>query len=336
MLFSVGGVKRKGKIFEAGIYPDKDFTFTPEDMSEAIKNTNLPIPIVFAHLDAKNIKTVFDGKLGYITHLYPSPDNTQLFGVSEWPSWVEEALEGEEKKVSVRINAKTKAIENVSLELNPRVKTAALSERLFAEFSKQEEEKGMELTLEGIKNAFSEALAGWKPPTPEPQKKEEEKPVPAVNFSESDEYKKMLSEQETITAQLKASQEESERLRDERIREKAVTFADDQKKAGKLVATADKDLDKVHADLVRQAERAIRDDMADVANAVTFSDDNPSRFSMLKSTFDGIVPVGGDHDLISQGSALFNNDKKEFSQERVDRILEADSLGRASKDKGGK
>lgn len=332
--FQVGIAKRRGKIFETGIYPDKDFTYTPEDMDATIANTKLPVPIVHAHFDTKGVSTVFDGKLGFLTQIYPSSDRTQLFGVAEWPEWVEMALEGEEKKVSVTIDAKTKALASVSLVVNPRIPGAALSERLFAEFSKSEKEKGMELTLEGIKNAFTEALNGWKPPVAEPPKKEEEK-VP-VTFSDSDEYKKMVADQKAIQDQLDAQKKETERLRDERVREQAVTFADEQKKAGKLIATADKDLDKVHADLVRQAERAIRDDMVDVSNAVTFSDDNPSRFSMLKATFDGIVPVGVDFEQVQQGHTLFENmpeDEQKKVDEEVERILGKGTLGRAILDK---
>lgn len=114
---TVGHVLRTGKVFEAGDYPDKAFSITPEELAEAAASFE-PVPIKVEHLD-----TVFDGKVGRLTKLMAS--GKDLFGVFEVPQWLSDLFPGQPMKVSLAWSRGPKRILEASLVTNPRIKDAA-------------------------------------------------------------------------------------------------------------------------------------------------------------------------------------------------------------------
>jgi hypothetical protein len=114
---TVGHVLRTGKVFEAGEYPDKAFSITPEELAEAAASFE-PVPIKVEHLD-----TVFDGKVGRLTKLMAS--GKDLFGVFEVPQWLSDLFPGQPMKVSLAWSRGPKRILEASLVTNPRIKDAA-------------------------------------------------------------------------------------------------------------------------------------------------------------------------------------------------------------------
>jgi hypothetical protein len=108
----------KGKIFEAGSYPDKQFDLTEEEMAQAVAEFQ-PVP-----LDIEHITTPFDGKLGELASV--SQEGSTLFGEVRVPRWLKDVLGDEPIKVSTTWDAATKTIKKLALTHNPRINDAAL------------------------------------------------------------------------------------------------------------------------------------------------------------------------------------------------------------------
>lgn len=123
-------VIRKGKLFEAGSYPDKAFEMTPEELAAAAA-AFAPVPI-----DLEHVPTVLDGKLGEVRAVEVADDGKTLLGTVALPTWLDAAIGDAERKVSCTWNRATKRLERLALVRTPRVTDAAL----MAAFAESEAE----------------------------------------------------------------------------------------------------------------------------------------------------------------------------------------------------
>jgi hypothetical protein len=309
--FSVGNAKRRGKIFEAGLYPDKGIDFTPEKIKQAIENTTFPVPITHNHLDAKKIASIFDGKLGQLTKAFANEDYTLMFGESEWPEWVEVAIPN--KTVSLLFDAETLAIKSCSLVPDPRVKDAALSERLAFSYDQhfKKDDEDMSFTKDEFKTWISEAFASLTPQKVEDPPKEEPKEEPKVDPAFS-------KENELLKQQLEAFKNE-----------KALAFSTAQLDAGKIVGTDTLTVEQQVTALKNRMLRAQADDERDLSAGIAFSAETPSRVAELEQFYKNMVPLGKDGEQLQQGEILFSGASTEDEDAEYKRIMGKGPLGRA-------
>lgn len=115
-----GYVIRRGKIFQAGEYPDKKISISPEELLAASSDFR-PAPLNLEH-----ITTPFDGKLGTLSSINVSKDGTELFGEIKLRKCVDEALGDDPLKVSCEWSRSDKKITGLALTTKPRVKDAVL------------------------------------------------------------------------------------------------------------------------------------------------------------------------------------------------------------------
>lgn len=119
---SGGWVIRRGKIFEAGHYPDKDnFYMSPEELMALAADFTQPVP-----LDLEHVPTVLDGKLGELRKVETSEDGWELYGEVALPDWLDTLLADTPRKVSVAIDTAARRLSKLALVLDPRVPDAAL------------------------------------------------------------------------------------------------------------------------------------------------------------------------------------------------------------------
>lgn len=114
-------VIRRGLIFRAGDYPDKQFNLTPKELRRAVKSFADPIA-----LDSEHGHSIFDGKLGHLVGVEASDDGSQLFGVVAVPKWLDPILQQAGGKVSAAFDRASKTLVGLALTINPRVSDAAL------------------------------------------------------------------------------------------------------------------------------------------------------------------------------------------------------------------
>lgn len=116
-----GYVIRRGKIFEAGDYPDKKFTITPEEMAEAINDFE-PCDV-----DSEHRPSIFDGKLGELIHVEVGDQPADLQGWLKIPKWLDDVVGDTELKVSTTWSRETpKRIQKLALTVDPRVPDATM------------------------------------------------------------------------------------------------------------------------------------------------------------------------------------------------------------------
>ncbi len=109
------------KLFEAGDYPDKSFSMTPEELWAAVEQFNAPVPV-----DLEHTSTVLDGALGEVRGLRLSPDGAQLLGAVAIPAWLDSLLGPEDRKVSCEWDRDKRTLRRLALVKNPRITDAAL------------------------------------------------------------------------------------------------------------------------------------------------------------------------------------------------------------------
>lgn len=113
-------VVRRGLIFRAGNYEDKDFRADPEDLWAATLGfTAVPV-------DLEHTPTVLESKLGTLEKIELSPDGHALYGDVRLPKWLDDLLEAGERKVSCTWDRATKRLTGLALVRNPRISDAAL------------------------------------------------------------------------------------------------------------------------------------------------------------------------------------------------------------------
>lgn len=115
-----GFVYRKGLIFRADKYSDKNFEMSPEELLAAA-NEFQPVP-----LDVEHMPSIFDSKLGSLLAIEPSEDGWELYGVAKIPKWLNDVHGDTPLKVSCTWDRATKKLSKLALVKNPRVGDAAL------------------------------------------------------------------------------------------------------------------------------------------------------------------------------------------------------------------
>lgn len=132
----------RGKIFEAGQYPDKAFDISPEEIDVAIEQ------FTAQHLDLEHIPTVLSGKLGALTAVHPGDDGWSLYGEARVPKWLDTVLPADERKVSATWNRTTKQLEGLALVIDPRVADAALAS--YAAFAKRHDTPHGQMAMQDL------------------------------------------------------------------------------------------------------------------------------------------------------------------------------------------
>ncbi len=113
-------VIRRGKVFEAGNYPEKRFRLTPEEAAAAVA-AFAPAPI-----DMEHTQSLFDGKLGQLTELSLAEDGVSLHGTATIPRWLDELFPDAPIPVSCTWNRETKRLEKLALVVDPHIEDAQL------------------------------------------------------------------------------------------------------------------------------------------------------------------------------------------------------------------
>jgi hypothetical protein len=108
----------KGKVFEAGEYPDKNFSITPGEMQQAVAEFS-PVSN-----DLEHKRTILDGKIGQLRSVIAK--GKELIGEVAVPKWFYDAVGKEPIKASLAWNTQTKRIIGNGLVINPRVPDAQL------------------------------------------------------------------------------------------------------------------------------------------------------------------------------------------------------------------
>jgi hypothetical protein len=131
---ALGGdyVLRRGKVFEIGNYPDKNFSLTLDEAKAAIEN----FQPCNANLEHKN--TILDGRLGSLVEVSMGADGKSIFGTVAEPKWLADLLPEGERKVSLEWDTKKKQMVGIGHVLNPRVPDAVVF-NAYAKFSAGEE-----------------------------------------------------------------------------------------------------------------------------------------------------------------------------------------------------
>lgn len=113
--FAEDSVICTGKLFEAGDYPDKQFSITPQEMEQAVAKFT---PV---NNDLQHTPTILDGKLGRLESVYVQ--GKELFGKVRIPKWLHD-LNPQGIKTSLTWTRGDKSICGNALVLNPRVQDA--------------------------------------------------------------------------------------------------------------------------------------------------------------------------------------------------------------------
>lgn len=113
-----GEVLLTGKIFEAGDYPDKDFSISEDELAQAAAEFS---PVAN---DLEHKSTILSGKIGQLRSV--TVKGKELFGTVAVPKWLKDAVGNEPIKTSLAWNKANKRIVGNALVLNPRVPDAQL------------------------------------------------------------------------------------------------------------------------------------------------------------------------------------------------------------------
>lgn len=111
-------IDRPAKLFEAGEYPDKGVTVTPEDLQALNEGFDAPVPVLIEHAESPL-------QLGFLTDL--DPRGSELFGTIALTKEANALVEQSEARgLSLGLSPDLRTIREVSLVRNPRVETARL------------------------------------------------------------------------------------------------------------------------------------------------------------------------------------------------------------------
>lgn len=124
-------VVRSGKLFEAGDYPDKNFSLSEEELAvaaagfEPVKN------------DLEHRPTILDDSLGEVTAV--EARGRELFGSVKIPRWLDSMLKDKPIKTSLTWDRTTKKIVGNSLVRNPRITDAQLVAAFYSDDQERDE-----------------------------------------------------------------------------------------------------------------------------------------------------------------------------------------------------
>lgn len=319
---SDGWIVREGKVFEAGDYPDKELTVTPDDLQAAVAAFE-PVPV-----DLEHVPTLLDGKLGRLESVRIADDGKTLVGRVSLPRWLSDALGNEPVKVSTTWNRMTKKLMGLALVRHPRVSDAALMSAYMAAGSPplQEQETDMNesrfkrflrwLSGEGEEAAFALGDGGTTPvettapPADPPAATAPPPPPPAVD-----------PEKEALRAAL--AQERASRIQAE-----AAAFADGEI-AARRAYPAEREV------IIAAYVQAAQEDITAPWPATLSVNGAANRVALLQAQY-GARPA---HELTTEtvgGATVIptssNGDKPDaatMSEDRKQALLNMTHLGRA-------
>ncbi len=111
-------IERRAKLFEAGEYPDKGVTVTPEHLTQLATSFDLPVPVLIEHSDSPL-------ELGYLTAVEHAGND--LFGTLALTTEANALVERSgARSLSLGLAPDLTEIREVSLVRNPRVASAQL------------------------------------------------------------------------------------------------------------------------------------------------------------------------------------------------------------------
>jgi hypothetical protein len=149
-------VSRRAKLFEAGEYPDKGVTVTPDDLSRLATSFAEPVPVLIEHADSPL-------EIGLLTGVEVL--GQELFGVVSLTPEANALVERSgARSLSVGLAADLSEIREVSLVRSPRVPTAQIycDSVLFAGSLQDAELSGEELAV-AVREVFaSDAELVWR------------------------------------------------------------------------------------------------------------------------------------------------------------------------------
>lgn len=115
---NAGWVDRRAKLFEAGDYPDKGVSISPETLRALAENFDLPVPVLIEHSESPL-------ELGYLTDV--EAVGHELFGTLALTEEANALVErSQARSLSVGLTPDLSAIREVSLVRAPRVADAQL------------------------------------------------------------------------------------------------------------------------------------------------------------------------------------------------------------------
>jgi hypothetical protein len=321
----------EGKIFEAGEFPDKKYSMTPEEILTAVEKFT-PQDVDDSH----NERSVFKGKMGKIREVF-TPDNGQsLHAKVGIAKWVDKAMGAIPRTVSCTWDRATKTLAGLALTTTPRIKDAVL----YAAFIEDQEAKQKQAEFEGKRNSATDhkTIQGIHDHTMslgakcsgdnaeysvDPNKDNKELPTMSeetkVEFKDSAEFKAQQTEIENMRAEV-------ERMKTDKRHSEAVLTVEELLRTGKAVPAE-------RASLIAAFEQAATDD-AKNPSKVTFGEGQEgTRVDALKAVyaarpahvlFGETVPVGG--------SVLYSHqqvDQNAVNKAKVRELLALSPLGQA-------
>ncbi len=148
-------VVRRGKVWEAGEYPDKQFGMTPEEVLAASLDFQ-PVPVNSGH---PAVPSPLDGLLGELRGIELSPDDgVSVIGEVAIPKWLHEVLPPGDIPVSMEWDRETKRPAAISIVSDPRVSDAAL----VAAFAKRHDTPAGQRVMQRIHDVAAEGGAVCK------------------------------------------------------------------------------------------------------------------------------------------------------------------------------
>jgi hypothetical protein len=117
-------VLRRGKYFELGEYPDKEFSLNEAEADAALQSFS-QMPINLEHT-----ATLFDGKLGWVRRLWR--EGRDLLAEYAIPAWLHRVTGGEPIRISSEWDRATKRPIGAALVLSPRIEDAVMMTALPA------------------------------------------------------------------------------------------------------------------------------------------------------------------------------------------------------------
>jgi len=146
-------VVRRGKLFQAGDYPDKQFSMSAAELAAAVASFR-PVP-----LDSEHRESVFDGQLGEVEAIEVCEGGQSLCGAVRIPDWLDALFPNIAIPVSTTWDRETKTLMGLALAKHPRVSDAAI----LAAFARHDTWEGRG-TLQGIHDMAARAGATCQPP----------------------------------------------------------------------------------------------------------------------------------------------------------------------------
>lgn len=312
-----------GKVFEAGDYPDKQFSLTEAEMAQAVAD--------FAPVDndLEHKKTILSGKIGQLRNIVAK--GKELFGTVAIPKWLYEANDRKPVSASLTWNRANKRIVGNALVLNPRVSDA----QLYAAFSAANPEGGtqMPVIIPGTKkpswlenitamftaNQLPEGLEDFDPAqvqfTDEPPVKPADKAPEPAKPAEDAAFSALQEEVQTLKAK-------NAGLDAKLLLTEAAAFADGVIKASKAFP-AERD------SLIAMFKQAAEDDNSGVA---CFSGDGTlnegSRVKQLKAMMEARPAHRLMGEAISDTDVVLMSADSGTKKQTTDELLAATPMGR--------